>query len=51
MRPNIKALLTSGYSEQFVKAANVPADVRLLGKPYRLEGLATAVRAALDDTN
>jgi CheY-like chemotaxis protein len=47
LRPNIKALLTSGYSEQFIKLDGV-SDVRLLSKPYRREKLAIAVRSALD---
>ena len=44
LRPDLKVLLTSGYSEQFVR----PSGVRLLGKPYRRDKLATAIRAALD---
>jgi PAS domain S-box-containing protein len=48
MRPSLKVLLTSGYSDQFIKTADGAPDVRLLSKPYRRDGLATAVRAALD---
>ena len=49
LRPNMKALLTSGYSEQFVTTrGNGDRGVRLLGKPYRRERLATAVRSVLD---
>jgi PAS domain S-box-containing protein len=49
LRPNMKALLTSGYSEQFVTArGNGSQGVRLLGKPYRREKLATVVRSVLD---
>ena len=44
LRPDLKVLLTSGYSEQFVR----PSGVRLLGKPYRRDKLAIAIRAALD---
>ena len=44
LRPDLKVLLTSGYSEQFVR----PSGVRLLGKPYRRDKLALAIRAALD---
>jgi PAS domain S-box-containing protein len=49
LRPNMKALLTSGYSEHFVTTrSNGNRGVRLLGKPYRREKLATAVRSVLD---
>jgi PAS domain S-box-containing protein len=49
LRPNMKALLTSGYSEQFItRRGDVAQDVRLLGKPYRREKLATEVRSALN---
>jgi PAS domain S-box-containing protein len=48
LRPGIRALLTSGYSEQFINSADKARDVRLLAKPYRREELAAAVRAALD---
>jgi hypothetical protein len=41
-------LLTSGYSEQFIKTSDDAPDARLLGKPYRREKLATTIRAALD---
>jgi signal transduction histidine kinase len=45
LRPSIKTLLTSGYSEQFLKQA--VCGVRLINKPYRRETLSTAVREAL----
>ena len=49
LRPNMKALLTSGYSERFVHArAEARPNARLLTKPYRREKLATTVRNALD---
>jgi FixJ family two-component response regulator len=50
LRPELRFLLTSGYSEHFIKAQQNPdPDVRLLNKPYRREMLATAVRSALND--
>jgi CheY-like chemotaxis protein len=50
LRPGLKFLLTSGYSEHFIRAQQEPAqDVHLLNKPYRREMLATAVRGALAD--
>ena len=48
IRPNMKALLTSGYSEQFVTTAMANEASRLLSKPYRREKLAEAVRSVLD---
>jgi signal transduction histidine kinase len=47
LRPAMKALLTSGYSEQFLKSQNATPGMHLLNKPYRREMLATAVREAL----
>jgi signal transduction histidine kinase len=49
LRPDMKALLTSGYSAQFIKAQeDAHRDIRLLNKPYRRDVLATAVRGALE---
>jgi CheY-like chemotaxis protein len=48
LRPDVKALLTSGYSEQFIKSVDVVPDVQLLSKPYRREKLACTFRAVLD---
>lgn len=50
MRPDLKVLLTSGYSEQFIKTSDSSPDARLLNKPYRRETLAAAIRAVLDGT-
>jgi CheY-like chemotaxis protein len=47
LRPAMKALLTSGYSEQFLKSQNATPGMHLLNKPYRREMLAMAVREAL----
>jgi len=47
LRPDVKVLLTSGYSEQFIKASDDAPNVRLLNKPYRREALASAVRDVL----
>jgi PAS domain S-box-containing protein len=48
MRPGLKALFTTGYSEQFVKACgDAEKGVPVLSKPYRRETLATAIRNAL----
>jgi CheY-like chemotaxis protein len=48
-RPNLKALFTSGYSEQFIRGRE-PAhqSVPLLEKPYRRQKLLAAVRNTLD---
>jgi CheY-like chemotaxis protein len=48
-RPALKALFTSGYSEQFIKARDaVDRDIPMIGKPYRRQALAEKIRAALD---
>jgi PAS domain S-box-containing protein len=49
LRPGLKALFTSGYSEQFIKGRGpTEAGVPLLSKPYRTQKLAEAVRGVLD---
>ena len=49
LRPGLKALFTSGYSEQFLKGRGpTEVGVPLLSKPYRTQKLAEAVRGALD---
>jgi len=49
LRPGLKALFTSGYSEQFIKSRGpTKAGVPLLSKPYRTQKLAEAVRSALE---
>ncbi len=48
--PTLKALFTSGYSEQFIKARDsVDQDVPLIGKPYRRQALAEKIRVVLDE--
>jgi PAS domain S-box-containing protein len=49
LRPDLKALFTSGYSERFIKDRGATQEgVALLSKPYRSQNLAEAVRSALD---
>jgi CheY-like chemotaxis protein len=49
LRPGLKALFTSGYSERFIKdKGSTPEGVALLSKPYRSQNLSEAVRATLD---
>jgi CheY-like chemotaxis protein len=49
LRPGLKALFASGYSEQFLKGRGPgEAGVPLLNKPYRTRALAEAVRGVLD---
>jgi CheY-like chemotaxis protein len=49
LRPALKALFTSGYSEQFIKDRGATEEgVALLSKPYRSQNLAEAMRNALD---
>ena len=48
-RPTLKALFTSGYSEHVIQGrGDRDDDVPLLGKPYRKQQLAAAVRNVLD---
>jgi CheY-like chemotaxis protein len=49
LRPGLKALFTSGYSEHFLQSrGNADVGVPLLNKPYRVQKLSEAVRKALD---
>ena len=48
LRPNMKALLTSGYSEEFLTRREGHQDVGLIGKPYRRDKLASAIRNTLN---
>jgi CheY-like chemotaxis protein len=49
-RPGLKALFTSGYSPSFIAArGETDETVPLLGKPYRKQKLAEAIRTVLDD--
>jgi PAS domain S-box-containing protein len=49
LRPGLRAMFTSGYSEQFLQdRKSADADVPLLNKPYRKHALAEAVRGVLD---
>jgi PAS domain S-box-containing protein len=48
-RPQLKALFTSGYSASFIAArGDTDGTVPLLGKPYRKQKLAEAIRTVLD---
>ena len=48
MRPEIKVLLTSGYSDVPLAASQAVRAIKMLGKPYTREQLACALREALD---
>ena len=49
LRPGLKAMFTSGYSEQFLQGrSSAEAGVPLLNKPYRKHALAEAIRGVLD---
>ncbi|HVJ55010.1 MAG TPA: ATP-binding protein [Aliidongia sp.] len=48
--PGLKILLTSGFPDTVLDAAERPNGWRLLTKPYRREELARAVRDTLDGT-
>jgi PAS domain S-box-containing protein len=50
LRPEIKVLYTSGYTENsIVHHGRLDENVRLLNKPYRREQLAAKVREVLDE--
>jgi PAS domain S-box-containing protein len=52
MRPGIKVLFTSGYTENaIVHHGRLDRGVHLLNKPYRRQELAAKVRKVLDDQN
>jgi CheY-like chemotaxis protein len=49
-KPDLRVLLTSGYSELFLaRRQRFDTDLPLLSKPYRRDNLAKAVRRALGD--
>ena len=48
MKPDLKVLLTSGYSERALAVNEVVRGIKVLEKPYTREQLACALREALD---
>jgi signal transduction histidine kinase len=48
MRPELKVVLTSGYSDVPLAASEAVRAIKVLGKPYTREQLACALREALD---
>jgi PAS domain S-box-containing protein len=49
-RPGLRVLHMSGYTDdEFVRRGLLDSGMRLLEKPFTVEGLARAVRAALDE--
>jgi CheY-like chemotaxis protein len=49
LRPGLKVLFTSGYSQNPVKAPDGIGDARVLTKPFRRKDLAAMLRAALSE--
>ena len=47
MKPDLKVLLTSGYSDMPLAVSEAARKVKVLGKPYTREQLARALREAL----
>jgi PAS domain S-box-containing protein len=47
-RPGLKVLLTTGYSEIFLKEDRPDASIEFINKPYRKHDLALKIRAILD---
>ena len=48
MKPDLKVLLTTGYSEIWSEWSEAVQKVKVLGKPYTREQLAHTLREALD---
>jgi CheY-like chemotaxis protein len=48
MKPEVKALITSGYSDMPLAASEAARKIKVLGKPYTREQLACALREVLD---
>jgi two-component system, cell cycle sensor histidine kinase and response regulator CckA len=48
LRPGLRVVFTSGYTEQNLTRHAMAEDHRFLAKPYSLENLAATVRSALD---
>ena len=49
LRPGLKVLFTSGYSQNPVRAPDGIGDARILTKPFRRKDLAAMLRAALSE--
>jgi DNA-binding NtrC family response regulator len=49
LRPNLKTLLTTGFSDMANGGVVVPSSTRILRKPYRKDELLRLVRDALND--
>ena len=47
MKPDLKVLLTTGYSEMPIAASEAVQKIKVLGKPYTREQLACALREEL----
>jgi PAS domain S-box-containing protein len=48
MKPEVKVLMTSGYSDMPLAVSEAGRKIKVLGKPYTREQLACALREALD---
>ena len=48
MKPEVKVLLTSGYSDMPLAVSEAARKIKVLGKPYTREQLGCALREALD---
>ena len=48
MKPELKVVLTSGYSDVPLAVSEAARKIKVLAKPYTREQLACALRAALD---
>ena len=48
MKPDVKVLLTSGYSDMPLAGSEAVREIEVLAKPYTREQLACALREALN---
>ncbi|SNR84902.1 PAS domain S-box protein [Puniceibacterium sediminis] len=48
-KPNVRVLMTSGFSEGVLQGGRIGADFAILRKPYRQTDLAEALQAVLED--
>ena len=51
IRPSLPVLYMSGFTDGALGAADLPADVSFLAKPFTIESFARAVRSALGATD
>lgn len=48
-KPQVRVLMTSGFSEGVLRGGRIGAEFAILRKPYRQAELAAALQAVLED--